>query len=79
MDHPDIQKMRAEISQVYGPNADSWIIKCQTMKPRQVVAIYLHMKEKGEFTQRRKKQRQKRYSKPQNYHQMTLWDYGIEL
>lgn len=76
MANPDIEKMRLAISQVY-PNT-KWAIRCQNMPTRQVVAIYLHMKEKGKFDGRRKgvKARQK---EAESYHQMTLWDYGIEL
>ena len=78
MAHADVEKMRKDISMAYGPEAFQWIIKCQNMKPRQVVAIYLKMKEKGKFDKRRKgvKARQK---KAEGYHQMTLWDYGIDL
>lgn len=78
MAHADVEKMRKDISQVYGPDALNWVIKCQNMKPRQVVAIYLKMKEKGKFDKRRKgvKQLQK---KAEGYHQMTLWDYDIDF
>jgi len=76
--NPDIEKMRHDISQVYGPDASSWIIRCKNMPTRQVVAIYLKMKEKGKFDKRRKGVKQ-RYEKAQHYHQMTLWDYGIDL
>lgn len=72
----DIDKMRLAISQVY-PNT-KWAIKCQNMKPRQVVAIYLKMKEKGKFDGRRRETK-KRNKELQQYHQMTLWDYGYDL
>ena len=76
MANTDIEKMRLAISQVY-PNT-KWAIKCQNMKPRQVIAIYLKMKEKGEFDGRRRKTKQ-RNKELQQYHQMTLWDYGYDL
>ena len=74
----DIEMMRDEISKVYGPEATKWIIKCKNMPTRQVVAIYLKMKEKGKFDKRRKhvKTIQSGFNQ---YHQMTLWDYGVDL
>lgn len=48
------------------------------MSTSQVVAIWLKMKEKGKFDRRRKEVR-KIQEKNQNYHQMNLWDYGIDL
>ncbi len=74
--NPDIEKMRLAISQVY-PNT-RWAIKCQNMPTRQVVAIYLKMKEKGEFDGRRKRVKTRR-KEIESYHQMTLWDYGYDL
>ena len=74
----DIEKMREQISQVYGPDALSWHIKCQNMKPRQVAAIYFKMKEKGKFDKRRKEVRIVQ-DKNERYHQMTLWDYIPDL
>ena len=74
----DIEAMRDQISKVYGPYALNWILQCQRMPTRQVVAIWLRMKEKGKFDKRRKEVR-KIQEKNQNYHQMTLWDYGIDL
>ena len=76
--NPDIEQMRSQISMVYGPEATSWIIRCKNMPDRQVVAIYLKMKEKGKFD-RRKKHVRTIQSKVNQYHQMTLWDYDIEL
>ena len=71
----DVEVMRDQISQVYGPDALRWKLRCKNMPNRQVVAIYLHMKEKGKFDKRRKgvKQMQK---KAEGYHQMTLWDFA---
>lgn len=76
--NPDIEKMREQISNVYGPEAIKWHIRCKNMPTRQVVAIYLHMKEKGKFDRRRKEVRITK-EKNEKYHQMTLWDYGIDL
>lgn len=78
MSNPDIEQMRDQISGVYGPEATKWIIRCKNMKPRQVLAVYLHMKEKGKFDKRRKEVRITQ-DKNERYHQMTLWDYGFDL
>lgn len=70
----DIEVMRDQISQVYGPDALKWKLRCRNMPNRQVVAVYLRMKEKGYFDRRRKRARQIQ-KKAEGYHQMTLWDY----
>ena len=74
----DIENMRSAISKVYGPEASSWIIRCKNMSDRQVIAIYLRMKEKGKFDKRRKKVKEIN-KKNESYRQLTLWDYGIDL
>ena len=75
---PDIEQMRYQISQVYGPNATGWQLRCKNMPTRQVAAIYFKMKEKGKFDKRRKGVKQ-RLKDAESYHQMTIWDYGYDL
>ena len=76
--NPNVEKMRHLISQVYGPTAEKWILRCQNMPTNQVVAIYFRMKKKGKFDKRRKGVKQRQQAAEQ-YYQMTLWDYGYEL
>lgn len=74
----DIEAMRDLISKAYGPDASRWILRCKRMNTSQVVAVYLRMKERGMFDRRRKRVKELQ-RKSDEYQQMTLWDYGVDL
>ena len=63
---------------VYGPEAESWILRCKTMPEKQVMAIYFKMKSEGKFD-KRKKHVKTLQAKIDNYYQMTIFDYGYDL
>lgn len=73
-----IEQMRGMISKVYGPEASNWILRCHRMKDEQVMAVYYRMKEAGKFDKRRKEVKANN-KKNEEYHQVTLWEYGIDI
>lgn len=73
-----IEQMRGMISKVYGPTAFKWILRCRKMKDEQVIAVYYRMKEAGKFDKRRKEVKDIQ-KKNEQYHQMTLWEYGVDI
>lgn len=52
-----VEAMRAKISDVY--ESDRWRRKVQLMPENQVIAIYRTMRDRGQFTQRKKKKKSK--------------------
>lgn len=52
-----VEAMRAKISDVY--ESDRWRRKVQLMPENQVIAIYRTMRDRGQFTHRKKKKKSK--------------------
>lgn len=72
---PTIEYMRAKIAQCY--DGIAWKDKCRRMRDNQVYAVYMNFQRTGKFDKRRNEVKQ-RIKKDAEYHQVTLFELGLE-